>query len=87
MLNQPSLFVEELPPHLLDRVELREARPAASSGWGRPAPRGGEWGWDGDGGSYDEPSIQIGDDGERRKPSSSTATVFKKKLPPADEPF
>jgi DNA helicase-2/ATP-dependent DNA helicase PcrA len=86
MLNQPSLFVEELPPHLLDRVELREARPAAS-GWGRPAPRGGEWGWDGDGGSYDEPSIQIGDDGERRKPSSSTATVFKKKLPPADEPF
>jgi len=67
MLNQPSTFVEEVDPHLFERVEIREAGfgLAARGKMSRP-PGGGEWSWD-EGSGYEEPAIEI-------KPS----TVWKK---------
>ena len=61
--NQASLFIEELPPHLLERVELR--RMGTSVFRDRlPAAKTDEWSWDASS-DADEPTIQIGNDGER----------------------
>lgn len=62
MLAEPSLFFEEVSPHLFERIELREAP-------GRSRIGNGGWSWDG---SYDEPSITIGADGERYNSESKT---------------
>jgi DNA helicase-2/ATP-dependent DNA helicase PcrA len=76
VLNQPSLFIEEIPPRLMERMELREAGAFGSEDRGaRRRPRSGDGdGWDWDEG-YDEPVIEIGDDGNF-KPSGSR-TVWK----------
>jgi ATP-dependent exoDNAse (exonuclease V) beta subunit len=61
--NQASLFIEELPPHLLEHVELR--RMGTSVFRDRlPAAKTDEWSWDASS-DADEPTIQIGNDGER----------------------
>ncbi len=76
MLNQPSLFLEEISPRLTERMEVREG----GGKWGegsrssrRPRATGdvdrSDWSWDE---GYEEPSIQIGRDGER-----SSKTVWK----------
>lgn len=62
--NQPSLFVEEIPPRLLDRVDVREAaRRPAGFGYGVRHARTGvaeEGGWE-------EPAIYITDEASRPK--------------------
>ncbi|MBU1348834.1 ATP-dependent helicase [Patescibacteria group bacterium] len=71
VFNRPSMFLEELPPRLLERVELREARSIA-------LPRGG--GFSFDGGFHDEETIVIDRSGERTTSSKpGSATVWKKK--------
>lgn len=78
-LNQPSLFTEEVSPRLFDRMELREQRNMRPMGYGKPSVSSGGWrdsdpdrsDW-----SWDEPSIQLDDEGERR-PSPSTKSVWK----------
>jgi DNA helicase-2/ATP-dependent DNA helicase PcrA len=82
MLNMPSTFIEELPPYLYERMELRDARGfsgrvGSSSSRGRS---GDDWSFEG---GYEEPVIRIDQAGERS--GSSSATVWKsssKKLPP-----
>lgn len=76
VFNQPSTFLEEVPPQLFERVEIREA-------WQAPgAKKSGSWSWDE--GSWDEPSIDVGHDGER-SPSSS-GTVWKNSPPSKPKP-
>ncbi len=56
VLNQPSTFVEEVNPHLFERVELREAG-SGSTTW-KSSKKAGAWSWDESEG-YQEPSVQI----------------------------
>lgn len=85
-LNQPSLFIEEVPPSLMERMELRTATPSGyGSGFSgkqssqrlhsgsQDAEDRSDWSWD-------EPTISVDASGERsyRAPTSS-ATVWKKK--------
>jgi len=90
MLNQLSQFIQEVPPSLMERMELREARPSygsvsgqkkiGSSGFKSSGDEDrSDWSWD------DEPTISIDRNGERRmsggsssKPTPNT-TVWKKK--------
>ncbi len=75
MLCQPSLFIEELPPRLLERVELRDGRNGA-------APKRTSWSWDSGDAGYEEPTIQLNDDRPRPSlPSSNTKTVWKSSRP------
>lgn len=60
MLVEPSLFLDEVSPHLFERVEIRESRAER-----RERPEYGDWSWDA--GGWQEPSIQVGRDGERRE--------------------
>ncbi|MBI5654743.1 UvrD-helicase domain-containing protein [Candidatus Uhrbacteria bacterium] len=73
-LNQPSLFIEELSPRLLEFMELREAGNYGRSQMSNAKSHDG-WSWD-DG--YDEPAIEIGGDGNF-KPGGSQ-TVWKSNL-------
>ncbi len=85
MLNQPSMFIEEVPPSLFERMELREARsmrPTGQGNWSQPGasksrgnsdgffnePDRSDWSWD-------EPTIEVSRDGDRK--ASSTASVWK----------
>ncbi|MFA5185859.1 MAG: UvrD-helicase domain-containing protein [Patescibacteria group bacterium] len=70
-LNQPSLFIEELSPRLMEHMELREAVHSQYQGRNKKGDGDG-WSWDE---GYDEPSIEIGHDGNF-KPSGSQ-TVWK----------
>jgi DNA helicase-2/ATP-dependent DNA helicase PcrA len=56
ILNQPSTFIEEVDPHLFERVELREAG-KGSSMW-KSSKKAGAWSWDESEG-YEEPAVQI----------------------------
>jgi len=69
MFVEPSIFVEEIPSRLLERVELREA----PSEYGRKK-RANTNAWEG---GWQEPSIQIGRDGERYINPPSKATKWK----------
>jgi DNA helicase-2/ATP-dependent DNA helicase PcrA len=71
ILNQPSTFIEEVDPHLFERVELREAG-SSGTAW-KSTKSKSSWSWD-ESGEYEEPSIEIGSDGER---SNTSKTVFK----------
>ncbi len=77
VLNQPSLFVEEIPPRLTERLELRDASRGSRSGYeetrraGNDRPR--DWNFDS---GYEEPVIQIDRRGDR---VSATPSVWKKK--------
>ncbi|MFZ2803686.1 MAG: UvrD-helicase domain-containing protein [Patescibacteria group bacterium] len=74
MLNQPSLFLEELPPYLTERMELRDARAVRrfeSRSFREEEQERDGWSWDAGSG---EPTIDIDRDGNR---SSSAATVWK----------
>ncbi|MFH1620974.1 MAG: UvrD-helicase domain-containing protein [Patescibacteria group bacterium] len=80
VLNQPSLFIEEIPPNLTERLELRDAeRRISPSGYGRSGAshtdgvRRDEWNWDS---SYEEPAIEIDRRGDR---VSATPSVWKSK--------
>lgn len=75
MLNQPSTFIDEVDPHLFERVELREAGFTGSS-W-KSSRSTDEWSWDG-ADAWEEPSIDVNRLGDR---TTSTKTVWK-----ADEP-
>jgi DNA helicase-2/ATP-dependent DNA helicase PcrA len=59
ILNQPSTFIEEVDPHLFERVELREAG-SGTTKW-QQSKKAGAWSWDDSEGSdgYEEPAIQI----------------------------
>jgi len=68
---RPSMFLEELPPYLTERFVM----PSAGAGWSsgtstvnpsRFSDDGGDNGWS------DEEVIQVGDDGERSRPSVSS---------------
>jgi hypothetical protein len=87
MLNQPSVFLEEVPASLMERVEIREARPmgfaqASHASFGRKSAGGfrglvtdedrSDWTWD-------EPTISIDDGGERSFRTPPPTTVWKKK--------
>jgi DNA helicase-2/ATP-dependent DNA helicase PcrA len=56
VLNQPSTFIDEVDPHLFERVELREAGFGGTS-W-KSVKRPGEWSWD-ESESWEEPSVQV----------------------------
>ena len=87
MLNQPSVFLEEVPASLMERVEIREARPmgfaqASHASFGRKSAGGfrglvtdedrSDWTWD-------EPTISMDDGGERSFRTPPPTTVWKKK--------
>ena len=80
MLNQPSLFLEELSPYLTERVELREARNVqrhdTRSFREEETERDG-WSWDAGSG---EPTIEVDRDGNRA-PSSTTKWKSSPKKP------
>jgi DNA helicase-2/ATP-dependent DNA helicase PcrA len=86
VLNQQSLFLEEISPRLMERMELRESRReglrAGSSGLGARGKSSGDWSWE-DG--YEEPAIQIGGEGGRYQPTGKTVwkstTTDKKAMP------
>lgn len=71
MLGKPSTFLEEVPPRLFERVELRSARSMGFPSTHKEGRR--EWNWD-DAGSttneWEEPTLEIGADGERTAPAS-----------------
>lgn len=78
MLNQPSLFLDELPPYLTERMELREVRAPhqrQSSSFREEEEERDGWSWNG---GSDEPTIQIDRDGNRSS-SSSSSTLWKPK--------
>ncbi len=73
MFNQPSTFVEEVPPRLFDRVELRE-----SGSYHTATVRRGGGEWSDEGGNEpwsDEPTIQLDGSGEYK--TFATKTVWK----------
>lgn len=70
VFNQPSTFVEEVHPHLFERVEVREPWQKFGSGVGQSKTSSEGWAWDG--GGWEEPSIQIGES-QSSAPSSKTA--------------
>lgn len=71
MFNQPSLFIEELSPRLMERIEVREE---GASRTAYRAPRtSDDWSWDE---GYEEPSIEIDRYGNRNQGSASK-TVWK----------
>lgn len=76
----PSIFLQELPPYLTERIEVRDS---FGSGFLRPPER--ESRWDGDD-FYQEKTIRIDGYGNApRQERAATKTVFKstmKKLPP-----
>ncbi len=70
MLVEPSIFIEEVPSQLFERIELRESRSSRRADHGSSA-----WSWEE---SWQEPSIQIGRDGERySNAKESKATKWK----------
>lgn len=71
--QSPSTFLEELPPRLFDRVELRDSVIGGSF----PSKKR-NWSFDEDGGGWQEDSIEQDRNGER-KSLSSPATAWKKK--------
>jgi DNA helicase-2/ATP-dependent DNA helicase PcrA len=73
--NRPSMFLDELAPHLTEQMEIREAREM-----GRPQERTSSWSFD-DQFNDGEEVISLDRFGEKRRPISkpSTATVWKKK--------
>ncbi len=71
VLNQPSLFIEEVSPHLMERMELREAINSKYKIQNTKFAQSGEWNWDQ---GYDEPAIQIDREGNRQAPQT---TVWK----------
>ncbi|MCC7356932.1 ATP-dependent helicase [Candidatus Uhrbacteria bacterium] len=86
VLNQPSLFLEEIPKTLMERIELREARSTGlSKGFFMNQKNSHkqrdmlndedrtDWSWD-------EPTISIDDQGERSIRSTPSSTVWKKKM-------
>ncbi len=92
-LNSPSTFIEEVPPRLFERMELREAVVVRGPSQGRGGNMNtgtvwkkgdttdearANWSWDDEG-----PTIEIDDNGDRK---NATGTVWKsssaKKLPP-----
>jgi DNA helicase-2/ATP-dependent DNA helicase PcrA len=68
--NQPSTFLDEVDSRLFERVEIREAGFGRAAHTPSRASSGGEWGWDGDDSSWEEPTIQI----------EEPKTVFKKEV-------
>ncbi|MDO8583554.1 MAG: UvrD-helicase domain-containing protein [bacterium] len=64
---QPSTFIQEVPPRLFDRVELRHGNPR------QIAERRKSWSWDEGGDGFDEPAIELDRYGEK---SGGTGTVF-----------
>jgi DNA helicase-2/ATP-dependent DNA helicase PcrA len=78
--HQPSVFLDELHPSLFERVELRESTSSY-----RPQSSGSRFQDSGDGWSWDEPSISVDRDGERR-PSTATPTAWKSSTKPAAIP-
>lgn len=70
MFNQPSTFIDEVDQRLFEWVETGDSALRAT----RYAPPKGEWSWEGDDASWEEPAVQL-------KPN----TVFKKE-PPKNKP-
>lgn len=66
--NQPSTFLDEVDSRLFERVEIREAGFGRAAHTPSRASSDGEWGWDGDDSSWEEPTIQV----------EESKTVFKK---------
>jgi len=81
MLNQPSTFIEEVSPRLLERMELRDAHQTSHHRPGRTDDTDrDEWNWDG---GYSEPSITIDRNGDRNTSKTVWKTnISKDKKPP-----
>ncbi|MFA6447116.1 MAG: ATP-dependent helicase [Patescibacteria group bacterium] len=63
---RPSMFIEELPPRLFEQMNIASAQLASRSSHLGTTRDVGRRTWDDDG-SYDEPTIQIGNDGENQR--------------------
>lgn len=74
VFNRPSIFLDELAPHLTEQMEIREAREIS-----RPQASARSWGFDDQFCDEDE-VIALDRLGEKRRltPKPSTATVWKK---------
>lgn len=76
--NQPSTFVDEVSPRLFERVEVREP-------WQRfdreskitDAVSGEEAHWSWEDAGWEEPSIEVSRDGERRKSDTESKNIWK----------
>ncbi|HWQ99334.1 MAG TPA: ATP-dependent helicase [Candidatus Methylomirabilis sp.] len=88
VLNRPSVFIEELDPRLLDRIELVDAPRRTIAG------REHSWSWDGDA-FRDDPTIELDANGERRSlprrlagraDATPTTSVWKTSSVPKKEP-
>lgn len=95
---RPSMFLDEIPPYMTDRQAV--VQPQSQSGWSnksasRPVRPSDGWSEDGGGDwadgeatvSYDEPTINVGRNGERHtyEPKPSTS-IWKKSTPTKDAP-
>ncbi|MFA5935853.1 MAG: UvrD-helicase domain-containing protein [Patescibacteria group bacterium] len=81
--NRPSLFLEEVSPRLLERLDVREA---PRTGVPRLRPTGGDWNFD-EPFSSDGDVISINRNGERSRSSAApTGTVIWKSSSPKKEP-
>jgi DNA helicase-2/ATP-dependent DNA helicase PcrA len=85
MFNQPSTFLEEVPPRLFERVEVRDSRAFggyASSMARRPAAEGDGWSWESESGDgWSEPAISY-DEARPAKPQNVwKPSVAKKTMP------
>jgi DNA helicase-2/ATP-dependent DNA helicase PcrA len=65
VLNRPSQFIDEVDPHLLERVEL-----VSPSGYGKP-PRKKSWSWDDGDAGYEDEVIELDAQGNRKNGSTS----------------
>jgi DNA helicase-2/ATP-dependent DNA helicase PcrA len=83
--SRPSLFLEEVSPRLMERLDLRESSPRSPSGSSRMRPTGDAW-------SFDEPFsdeegvISIRRDGERSREEPRGTIVWKSSLPKKEPP-
>jgi DNA helicase-2/ATP-dependent DNA helicase PcrA len=87
MFNQPSTFLEEVPPRLFERVEVRDSRAAfggyASSMARRPvAAEGDGWSWESESGDgWSEPAISYDEARPAKSQNVWKPSVAKKTMP------
>lgn len=74
VFNRPSVFLDELPPRLTERLEIKEERSTSSA----RRPVGDGWSFDDQPWSNEE-TIQIDRNGDRTTKKPSSPTVWKKK--------
>lgn len=82
MLNQPSLFIEELAPRLVERMELRETKRNVQFPMSN-IRTSDDWSWDS---GSDEPTIRIDRNGNRSSDPAPSTSVWKTSKKSAELP-